>query len=295
MSPVTVVSGATGFLGTALVRHLAAHGHTVRALARVPAGQPALEGVSWHPCSLPDAIDPEALAGAGAIVHCAYDTQFRSAAEARAVNVEGSLRLFEACRAQHVARILFVSSFSAHQAAVSLYGRTKLEVESLLDPQRDLALRVGTILGEGGVFWRQAQQIARLPFIPLFYGGRQQIQTAWIEDVCQALKELLASPYTGMLRFAEVEPIELRALYAEVAHALGRDARFARLPGKPTWLALRCAEALGFRLPLSSDNLLGLEQLRAFDCAADVEKVGVRARPTQESLAGIRWEKLSRS
>jgi nucleoside-diphosphate-sugar epimerase len=298
-----VVSGATGFLGGALVQRLADAGHPVRALAREPArqahqadqaGQAARPGVTWFGCTLPDAFDPAALEGARVLVHCAYDTRFRSPRQARAVNVEGSRRLFTACREHGIARIVFVSSFSAHPAAVSVYGRSKLEVEALLDPERDLALRVGTILGEGGVFWRQAEQIASLPVVPLFYGGQQRIQTASLEDVCEALARMVTSPLTGVLRFAEPEPVALRTLYTEVAHAVGRRPRFLRLPGRLSHLGLRGAEALGFRLPLSSDNLLGLAQLRAFDVADDVAKIGVRPRPFRESLAGIRWETLTR-
>jgi nucleoside-diphosphate-sugar epimerase len=288
-----VISGATGFLGAALLRRLAGAGQPVRALAREPEAWPAQPGVSWHGCTLPDAIDASAFAGAGVLVHCAFDTRFRDAERARAVNVEGSRRLFAAARESGVERIVFVSSLSAHPGAVSVYGRSKLEVEALLDPERDVALRVGTILGEGGVFWRQARQIARLPAIPLFYGGQQEIQTACLEDVCRALERLLTSPLTGVLRFAEPEPVALRTLYAEVARAVGRHPRFVRLPGTLARLGLRGAEALGFQLPLSSDNLLGLAQLRAFDVADDVAKLGVRPRPMRDSLAGIRWETLS--
>ena len=288
-----VISGATGFLGGALLRRLAGAASPLRALARRPEAQPARAGVTWHGCTLPDAIDARAFAGAGVLVHCAFDTRFRDAERARAVNVEGSRHLFEAARAGGVERIVFVSSFSAHPGAVSVYGRSKLEVEALLDPERDVALRVGTILGEGGVFWRQAQQIATLPAIPLFYGGRQEIQTACLDDVCRALERLLREPITGVLRFAEPEPVALRTLYAEVAHAVGRRPRFVRLPGTLTRLGLRGAEALGFRLPLSSDNLLGLAQLRAFDVSDDVARLGVRPRPMRDSLAGIRWETLS--
>jgi len=43
-------------------------------------------------------------------------------------------------------------------------------------------------------------------------------------------------------------------------------------------------EGLRIPFPVSSENLLGLECLRAADTARDLEKLGVRARPTEASL-----------
>ena len=57
---------------------------------------------------------------------------------------------------------------------------------------------------------------------------------------------------------------------------------------------LRLCETLGFRLPVSSDNLLGLKHLRAFDLADDVRRLGLSPCTTQESLAEIRWERIAR-
>ena len=292
--PATVVSGATGFLGLALVRHLAERGHRVRGLARSPRDQPEIEGVTWFACTLPGELDESALDGAEVLVHLAYDTRFSTPKQAQSVNVGSSRWLFDAARAGGVERIVFVSSMSAHGKAESFYGRSKLDVEALLDPEKDVALRPGHIVGPGGVFWRQAEQIARLPFIPLFFGGRQELQTVAREDVCEVLRVLAEGDLTGVLAFAEVEPVTLRSFYGAIARALGKRPRFLRLPGPLALWALLAAERIGFRLPLSSDNLLGLKRLRAFDVAADVERVGVRPRTMQESLVGVPWEKLAR-
>jgi nucleoside-diphosphate-sugar epimerase len=285
-----VVSGATGFLGSAVCQTLAARGATLRRLVR----SPPPDDPAAFAGTLPDDIDPNAFAGAAALVHCAWDTRFRSVARAREVNVEGSRRLFAAAH-QAGARVLFVSSLSAHGDAESVYGRTKLEVEGLLDLERDAILRPGTIIGEGGVFWRQAQSIARLPFVPLFFGGEQRYQTVALADLCTAIANVLERGLKGRFGVAEISPVSLQEVYRAVAEALGKRARFLRLPGSLALPALRAAEGLGLRLPLSSDNLLGLKRLRPFDLAADVRSLGIAPRTTRESLAEIRWERIAQS
>jgi len=295
LSSTIVVSGATGFLGSALCEHLANHGHRVRGLCRDPAKAPRdRPPLDWWRCELPGVVDGDAFEGADVLVHCAFETRFQSAARARSVNVDGSARLFEAARRRGVEKIVFISSLSAHGGALSTYGRSKLEVEGLLDPARDLALRPGFIIGEGGVFWRTAASVARLPFVPLFYGGEQRIQTVALEDVCRAVQISIENELTGLLRVAEPEPVALRDFYGSIARATSRRPRFLSLPGELSLYGLLGAEKLGFRLPLSSDNLLGLKRLRAFDLTADIERLGLSPAPMRESLGRIEWKKLER-
>ena len=288
MSAPVVVSGATGFLGTAICAHLAAEGVSVRRLMREP--DPA--DANAFACTLPDRVDARAFAGARALVHCAWDTRFRGGSRAREVNVGGSRALFAAAR-EAGARIVFISTLSAHAEAESLYALTKLAVEAELDLARDASVRPGTVIGEGGVFWRQAQSIAALPFIPLFYGGNQSYQTVAMADVCAGIAAILSRDLQGIFGLAEVAPVRLRDVYQAVAEALGKRARFLTLPGAPTLLGLRICERLGFRLPVSSDNLLGLKHLRAFDLAEDVRRLGLSPRTARESLAEIRWERIA--
>ena len=289
MSGPVVVSGATGFLGAAICARLRAGDTPVRRLVR----EPDSAGDDAFACDLPDSIDTAAFVGAETLVHCAWDTRFQSATRARDTNVAGSRALFAAARTAG-ARIVFISTLSAAAAAESSYARTKLEVEALLDLERDAVVRPGTVIGEGGVFWRQAQSIASLPFIPLFYGGEQRYQTVALADVCEGIAAILEHGLTGAFGLAEVEPVRLRDVYQAVAEALGKRAHFLTLPGPPMLAVLRLCETLGFRLPVSSDNLLGLKHLRAFDLADDVRRLGLSPCTTQESLAEIRWERIAR-
>src|SRR5690606_17779538 len=61
------ITGASGFLGTAIGRALPAAGHTVRPLVRRPTADPA--ATRWDPAAGP--LDPGALAGVDAVVHLA--------------------------------------------------------------------------------------------------------------------------------------------------------------------------------------------------------------------------------
>src|SRR5690606_29199537 len=61
------ITGASGLLGTAIGRSLAADGHTVRPLVRRPTEDPA--AIRWHPAA--GRLVPGALAGVDAVVHLA--------------------------------------------------------------------------------------------------------------------------------------------------------------------------------------------------------------------------------
>lgn len=202
--------------------------------------------------------------------------------------------LFESCRTAGVTRIVFISSMSAHDAAISAYGRTKLEVEAMLDPERDVAIRPGLIIGEGGVFWRTAEMIRIMPFIPLFFGGRQSIQTIALPDVCKAVRLVLEKELTGIIKLATPNAVPIRDFYHSIAYRQNKRARFIRLPGLAALYAMRFLEGIRIPAPLSSDNLNGLRRMRTFDVTKDLERLGFQPRTMQESLALIRWRELSR-
>ena len=69
--PLTLIFGASGYIGTHLVPRLIAEGHAVRAVARRSA---ALETRGWHGVEIveADALKPETLSRALAGVHVAY-------------------------------------------------------------------------------------------------------------------------------------------------------------------------------------------------------------------------------
>ena len=154
-----LVTGASGFVGGAVVRRLMQEGETVRAAMRRPAESltPANFPAGVQVASIGD-IGPntdwtEAISGMDAVVHAAARVHMmrESAAdpleEFRRVNVSGTVALARACVAAGVRRFVYISSVKVNgertlpgrpfrsgdaPAPVDPYGISKLEAEQAL-------------------------------------------------------------------------------------------------------------------------------------------------------------------
>jgi uncharacterized protein YbjT (DUF2867 family) len=120
------VTGATGTLGRAVVRSLLASGHHARALSRreraaIPDGAQLVTGDLAHGVRL-----AEALAGAGAIIHCATDSH-----HAQATDVDGTRRLL--AEAPATAPHLIYPSIVGIDDSPFGYYQAKRAVETLIE------------------------------------------------------------------------------------------------------------------------------------------------------------------
>lgn len=285
------VTGASGFVGRHLVRYLHGRGLRVCALVRDP--QSSHDLTEWcragvYRCNLPSDIDPRAFAEpVDLLIHCAYTTRAGDPRLARQVNVDGTAALLDVALKRGVRRVCFISSLSARADALSLYGQTKFEIENRLDPARDAILQLGLVVGNGGLFARMRQSVRDNRIVPLFYGGNQVVQTLYIEDLCAVVGRVVDRNLTGLYSVAEEQGVTLRTLLEALARRDASRCRFVVLPAAPVYAALWIAEHLGMRLPLSTDNLLGLRQMRHVDVRADLERIGVPIRSFAESLEAL--------
>ena len=267
------VTGARGFIGRHLVRHLAAAGRPVRAFVRVPGAAP-VAGATEHRFVLPDGFDERDFAGLAAIVHGALVEYGPAERDADRVNREGCERLIVAARRQG-ARVIFLSTLSAHEDARSHYGRSKLALERLFDRERDCVLRLGLVLGDGGLFGSMAGLIRGAGVIPLPDGGRQPIQTLWMGDLLQAVEHAIARGLSGRHEVAAPEVHTMRDLYVAVMRGAGVSPRLVSVPIGLVELGAAVLEALRVPFPIRRENVLGLRALRAFDTAASMKALGI--------------------
>ena len=113
-----LVTGASGFIGSAVVRRLLARGETVRCLVRAGSGNRNLDGLPVERVT-GDVCDAASLAGALAgveqVFHLAaiYAIWMRRPGRMYQVNEEGTRNLLTACRMAGVRRIVHCSSVAA--------------------------------------------------------------------------------------------------------------------------------------------------------------------------------------
>ncbi len=114
----TAVTGGTGVVGRALVRHLVERGHQVSGLARSEGSARALEGLGASPVE-GDVLDRAGLgpvfSGHDWVFHvagvnelCSPDPDYMDL-----VNIQGTRNVLEACRSSGVGRLIHTSSAAA--------------------------------------------------------------------------------------------------------------------------------------------------------------------------------------
>jgi nucleoside-diphosphate-sugar epimerase len=129
--PVIALTGATGFVGQAVLEAALAAGYSVRALTRRT--QPERANVEWVGGELGNTASlAELVKGAEATIHVAGVVNTPDVAEFEAGNVTGTLNLIETAILKGVRRFVHVSSLSAREPELSAYGASKAKAEKLL-------------------------------------------------------------------------------------------------------------------------------------------------------------------
>lgn len=125
------ITGATGFVGQAVLEYAARAGIEVRALARRP--QEARAGVEWVQGDLSDRRALQRLVGrASVVLNIAGVVNAPDPAGFEEGNVWGTLNVVNAALDAGVPRFVHVSSLSAREPDLSVYGKSKLRGEKVV-------------------------------------------------------------------------------------------------------------------------------------------------------------------
>ena len=141
-----LVTGASGFVGSALCSALLAQGHAVRASIRSAGAMPSADGLDVVAVGEVGAQTDwtAALAGMDYVIHCAarahvmHETEADALAAYRTVNVAGTQRLAEQAAALGVRRLVFLSSIGV--LGIHTNGRRPFFISDTPKPVEDYAI-----------------------------------------------------------------------------------------------------------------------------------------------------------
>jgi nucleoside-diphosphate-sugar epimerase len=255
-APLVLVTGASGFVGTALCSALPAHGFRMRRGVRTEAHDDDAVAVG-NIDALTDwsaALDKaDAVAHLAALTHRVGATAKEYLDDYRRINVEGTRRLAEQAAAAGVRRFVFMSSIKVNGESTSglafresdapdpqdAYGITKLEAEQTLagiaraSGMEVVVLRPPLVYGPGvkGNFLRLMRLLAR--GVPLPLGSvRNRRSLIYVGNLADAVVAALRAPQAAGRTYlvSDGEALSTPDLLYNLGRALGREARLMPCP-----------------------------------------------------------------
>jgi dihydroflavonol-4-reductase len=317
-----LVTGASGFVGAAVMRALLAQGRAVRVLLRPSSDRRNLAGlpVEIRTGALEDhaSLQP-ALAGCGALFHVAADYRLwvRDPAAMYRANVEGTRALMQAALAAGVERVVYTSSVavlglvpegsadettpSTLEDMIGPYKRSKFLAEAAvraLVRERGLPAVIvnpSTPIGPGDV---KPTPTGRM--IVEAASGRMPayvdtgLNLVHVDDVASGHLLAEAKGRIGERYILGGEDLSLAEILRRIAALTGRTPPKLALPVPAVWPIALVAEALGRlsgREPfVTLDGLRMARHKMYFSSAKAMRELGYAPRPAERGLAdAIAW------
>ena len=318
---IALVTGATGFVGSAVARALEAKGLAVRVLARPDSPRRNLEGlkadiVTGDMRSQGDMV--RALQGVRWLFHVAADYRLwaRDPEEIVRNNRAGTEAVMQAALAEGTERIVYTSSVAtlslksvpadetaplSEAEAIGAYKRSKVVAERLVEAlvaERNLPAVIvnpSTPIGPSDVRPTPTGRIiveAASGRMPAFVDTG--LNLAHVDDVAEGHWLALRKGRIGERYILGGQDVSLREMLAEIARLTGREPPTVNLPRGPLYPLAFAAEAIA-RLtgkePFLTADALKMSRHRMFFSSAKAEReLGYQARPYALALAdALAW------
>jgi len=295
-----LLSGATGLVGSALLRRLVAAGTPVRALVRDPK-RLGDERVRVQ-ISLGDLADPpsfrNALRGVNTVIHCAATIRDQPGGSIEELNGIATWRLVQAAERAGVERFVFFSALGASSHNRTRFLRAKALAEQAV-VEAGLAHTIfapSIVYAPGDPFLSMLERMSLLPVMPVSGAGRAAYQPIWAEDVADAVIAALREPAEAQrYELAGPEVLTHTEIVETALRSFGRDRPVVHVPTPVVSRALRIAEGLmKSKAPAVWDEAELMEvSMTTPRGTADAEALGVRPRTMADVLGAPRRAPLA--
>jgi NADH dehydrogenase len=279
-----LLTGATGLVGSALLRRLVTEGTEVRCLVRDPRRLGA-QRVRVQ-IALGDLTDPpsfrNALRGIETVVHLAASIRDQPRGSIEELNGIATWRMVEAAERSGVERFLFFSVLGASTHHRSRFFRAKALAEQAVSEAdlRSTVFAPSIIYAPGDPWLTLLERLALLPVMPLSGRGHAAFQPMWAEDVAACVTGALRSQngdWRDRYELAGPETLSHKEVVRVVLRSLSRSRPLVPVPTPVVSRSLRLLErAVGSRAFATWDEAELMESpMVSARGAADAEQLGV--------------------
>jgi uncharacterized protein YbjT (DUF2867 family) len=256
-----LVIGATGFTGSHVVQRLAGSGCQVRCLVRtaskktrLPASLESVDGSLEDTGSL-----DRAMAGMDVLVNIA------------SLGFGHAPAILERAQAAGIRRAIFVSTTSLFTQLNAPSKVVRLAAEEAIQQSRlDYVIFRPTMIygtAEDRNICRLIRYLRRFPALPIIGSGNHLMQPIHVGDLADVIS--CAALTDGASRVAVnvsgQTPLTFNELVETISSLLERNTWKVHLPVSPIVALLRFCERLRLRLPIKAEQILRLNENKAFD------------------------------
>lgn len=276
-----LVTGATGFTGSRVVPLLLDSRYQVRALTRTTSDRSPLSTltVEW---ATGDLSNPEsltsALHGVDALVNIA------SLGFGHAESILRSMKEAGVKRGIFISTTAIFTQLNAGSKSVRLAAEEAIQFSGL----DYTILRPTMIYGSprDRNMWRLIRLLRITPIMPIFGDGESLQQPIFVDDVAQAVLLALQTDTTicKSYNLAGKAPLTYNQVIDTVASALGKHVWKLHLPYMPIVRLLQFTERIKIRLPIKAEQVLRLNEDKAFPYEEAQREFGFSPRSFAEGI-----------
>ena len=257
------ITGVTGFLGRSISAYLLAEGYQIAGSSRRKVTMP---GVEVFHAALGDRIEAAMFQNCDAVIHAAHDFE----PESMEKNIDGTLALRDAAAKAEIRQQIFLTSYSALPDAESEYGRTKYHLEQFFVNSGSVNLRLGLVIGYGGLFSRQRAMLLRAPVVPVIDAGDYPVAVVAISHAVAATETIIRTRAAGPWNlFYDVRPT-MKELIREIKKDAGQRPLLFPIGAQFAVAAVKAARSVGLRIPVDPGQIRALQRNAGSDWPSDL-------------------------